>query len=66
VAEKKNPARRETNGEPLIIGREAWGGDPPKGETPGFFIGLIDEVKVWTRPLSAEEVAAEHAAGKRP
>jgi len=61
VARLDNPARRETNAEPLILGREAWGGDPPKGDTPGFFIGLLDEVKMWTRALSGEEIEAECA-----
>ena len=65
VAEKKNPARRATNNEPLILGREAWGGDPPKGDTPGFFIGLMDEVKIWTRTLSADEVRKEYEASQK-
>ncbi|MCX7599240.1 MAG: hypothetical protein N2512_10315 [Armatimonadetes bacterium] len=52
-------ARLATNDHALRIGWEAWGGDPPKGETPGPFHGLIDEVKIWARPLSAEEVASE-------
>jgi hypothetical protein len=59
VAEKKNPAHRATNTEPLILGREAWGGDPPQGDTPGFYVGLMDEVKVWTRALTAEEIRKE-------
>jgi len=45
-----------TNSEPLVIGRGAWGGEPPKAETPGLFIGAIDELKIWTRPLSEEEI----------
>lgn len=61
VAEKKNAADRAVNAEPLILGREAWGGDPPKGDTPGFFIGLLDEVRIWTRALTREEVQAECA-----
>ena len=50
-----------TNDHPLRIGWEAWGGDPPDGSTPGPFRGLIDEVKIWARPLSADEIAAEAA-----
>jgi hypothetical protein len=61
VARLANPAHRETNAEPLIFGREAWGGDPPGGNTPGFFVGLIDEVRVWTRALGPEEVEADCA-----
>lgn len=63
VAEKKNPADRIANDEPLILGREQWGGDPASTKTPGFFIGQVDEVKVWTRALTPEEIRAEFAAG---
>jgi hypothetical protein len=62
---RENPARRATNLEPLILGREAWGGDPPQGDTPGFYVGLIDEVKVWTRALSADEVLADIRSAKK-
>ena len=55
-------ATRAFNGEPLILGRESWGGDPSQGDTPGYYIGLLDEVKVWTRPLSPEEVQKEFTA----
>lgn len=65
IAQKKNAAVRATNTEPLILGREAWGGDPPKGDQPGFFQGLLDEVKIWTRVLAPEEIQAEAAAGKK-
>ncbi len=61
VARKENKAVRATNYEPLILGREAWGGDPPDAKTPGFFVGLMDEVKIWTRALTAEEVRKEFA-----
>ena len=44
--------------------REAWGGDPPKGDTPGFYNGLLDEVKVWARALTADEMRAESDRGK--
>ncbi|HEY3323721.1 MAG TPA: LamG-like jellyroll fold domain-containing protein [Planctomycetota bacterium] len=64
VAEKKNPARRATNPDPLVLGREAWGGDPPKGDTPGFYKGLLDEFKLWTRALTPEEIKAEVEKGK--
>lgn len=50
---------RCSNGEPLVIGREAWGGDPPTESSPGMFVGLIGETKIWTRLLSTEEIAAE-------
>jgi hypothetical protein len=59
VAENRNVAPRATQDQPLILGKEPWGGDPPTGSTPGFYLGLLDEVKVWTRALSVEEVKAE-------
>jgi hypothetical protein len=62
AAEIQNAKPRATNMEPLILGREAWGGDPPKGDTPGFYVGLMDEVKIWTRALSPAEVRAEYAS----
>ncbi len=56
-------ARRELQGqklaaneEPVRIGREAWGGDPPKPDIPGFFKGMIDEVKIWPWAMTAEEI----------
>ena len=59
-----NKAQRVQNDQPLIIGREAWGGDPPSTKQPGFFIGWIDDVKIWTRALSPEEIAAEYEQNK--
>ncbi len=60
VAEKKISLDRSPNNEPLILGREAWGGDPPKGDTPGPYVGLIDELKIWTRALAPAEIQAEY------
>ncbi|MBI2300969.1 MAG: hypothetical protein HYU66_18820 [Armatimonadetes bacterium] len=57
VGEKLNPADRASTSEPLILGREAWGGDPPNGATPGFFVGQMDQLRIWTRALSPAEVA---------
>lgn len=61
IAEKKNAADRISNDEPLILGREQWGGDPATTKTPGFFAGDLDEVKVWTRALTPTEIEAESA-----
>jgi hypothetical protein len=61
VAEIKNMLARQNNDEPLIIGREQWGGSPSTTNTPGFFIGQMDEVKIWTRALKAAEIRADHA-----
>ena len=60
AASKENDVARATNTEPVIIGRDAWGGDPPKGTTPGLFIGCMDEIKVWTRALPEGEIQAEY------
>jgi hypothetical protein len=59
IADKAAAMPRSHNDEPLILGREAWGGDPPKGETPGFFVGLMDDVRIWGRALSEAEVGEE-------
>ena len=45
--------------EPVILGREQWGGNPPNGQTPGYYTGLLDEVKMWARALSPEEIRTE-------
>lgn len=58
VATKAITGAPAPNGEPLVIGREAWGGEEGH-EQPAYFRGLLDEVKVWKRALSPEEVAAE-------
>ena len=61
IAEKQNPADRSGNDDPVILGREQWGGDPANGNTPGFFIGQMDEVEIWTRALTPEEIQSEFA-----
>ena len=65
VAEKQNPLGRVDNSDPLILGREQWGGDPPTTNGPGLFIGSMDQVRVWTRALTDAEVAAEQAKGAK-
>jgi len=44
----------------LTIGYENWGGPDAKPGDSGNFRGLIDEVKVWSRLLSAEQIRAEY------
>jgi hypothetical protein len=61
VATKENAAERTMNMEPLVIGREAWAGVNMVHE-PCWYQGLLDEIKVFGRALTAEEVRAE--AGK--
>jgi hypothetical protein len=58
VAGKENALDRVANDEPLILGREAWAGVNMVHE-PCYFVGLVDEVRVWARALSAAEVQAE-------
>jgi hypothetical protein len=58
----ENTATRLGNADPLVIGREAWNG-VNKGRDPCFYSGLLDDVTIWGRPLSAVEVAAD-AKGK--
>jgi len=62
AASRECDQARAANGEPVIIGREAWGGDPPKGDAPGLLVGSLDEIKIWTRPLPEAEIQAEFAA----
>jgi len=59
VGALNNPLKHTFNGEPLMIGREAWGGIQMQQDPPAFYKGLMGEVKVWARPLSAAEVKAE-------
>ena len=62
VAKLDNPHQPAVNDEPLILGREAWGGG--RDDKPCFYQGLMDDVKVWARPLTAAEVAAEYQKGR--
>ncbi len=66
VGQKQNAEKRCTNLEPLVMGREAWGGDPPDPKQPGFFVGCLDRVRLWTRALPAAEMEAERAKGVTP
>jgi hypothetical protein len=63
----QGPARGKlaVNGEPLVIGREAWAAAPPDAPRgPTFYRGLMGSIKIWARALSSEEIAAESATGK--
>lgn len=60
VGEKATPERLVQTGNPLTIGYENWGGLEAKAGVSGNFRGLIDEVKLWSRVLSPEEIAAEY------
>jgi len=45
----------------VTIGFEAWGGANRDPGGRGWFVGMIDEVKLWGRALSDEEIAEEYA-----
>ena len=57
VATKDNPLGVTGNSQPLCIGWEAWGGPSAAGENVGYYFGSIDEVTIWARALTAEEIA---------
>jgi hypothetical protein len=56
IADITNQTNRFVNNEPLIIGRDTWGGDPPTSGTPGFYLGFMDDIKIWPRALSSKDV----------
>ena len=58
VATKENAAERVMNMEPLVLGREAWAGVNQVHE-PCWYQGLMDEVQIWGRALTADAVQAE-------
>jgi hypothetical protein len=57
VASKENRIGVQSNGQPLCIGWEAWGGPSAKGENLGFFFGSVDEVSIWARALTPDEIS---------
>ena len=59
VAEKQVTGQLVETTQALTIGFEAWGGHPANAKNSGNFRGLIDEVKVWSRILTRDEIAAE-------
>lgn len=59
VGGREFQGRLSASAEPLILGREQWGGNPPEGRTPGIYRGLLDEVKLWGRVLSPAEIREE-------
>jgi hypothetical protein len=65
VAEKAVEGELVEIDDSLTIGYENWGGVPAKAGQSGNFRGLIDEVRIWSRVLSEEEVRAEYEAQGR-
>ncbi|MBT3291986.1 MAG: LamG domain-containing protein, partial [Victivallales bacterium] len=62
IADKAVDEPLVDNSQPLTIGFEAWGGPNAKPRESGNFVGLIDEVKIWSRCLNDEELLAEYEA----
>lgn len=60
VGEKATPERLMGTGNALTVGYENWGGLEQKPGVSGNFQGLIDEVSIWSRLLSADEIRAEY------
>ncbi len=60
VGEKKVKNNLVETMQALTIGYESWGGAPANARQSGNFKGLIDEVKIWSRVLSPDEIAAEY------
>lgn len=59
LCEHKVSAPLCENDEPLAIGRDAWGGEPPRGDTPGLFVGALDEIRIWPVVLPEAKIRAE-------
>ena len=66
VGQKEVKTPLVDNSEPLTIGFEAWGGPASNAREPGNFVGLIDEVKVWSRCLEEAELQAEFSTLREP
>ena len=61
-ARRRSPILSSTTPSPLTIGYEAWGGPNSSPRESGNFVGLIDEVKIWSRALSGDEIRREYEA----
>jgi hypothetical protein len=59
IAEKAVARPLCENDEPLVFGRDGWGGPKAKAGSPAFYQGLMDEAKFWARPLTATEIKLE-------
>lgn len=46
------------NAEPLVFGRDPWGGATPGARGPAWYTGLMDEAAIWARALTPEEIQA--------
>ena len=59
IATRENAAKLAQNDLDLWIGKEAWGGDNRDPQIPGGFKGAIDDVKLWSRALTEDEIRRE-------
>jgi len=62
VKELKIDGRRCRNSDPMFLGREMFNGSDAH-DGSALYTGLLDELKVWVRPLSAPEIKAHYEAG---
>jgi len=60
VGGKANAVRLVSTGNVLTVGYENWGGLEQKPGVSGNFQGLIDEVSIWSRLLTDDEIRAEY------
>lgn len=58
VQEFKHDSPRCRNTDPVFIGREMFNGTNAH-DGSATFTGLIDEINVWTQPLTAQEIKAQ-------
>jgi hypothetical protein len=61
VATKENPRKLAQNDLDIWIGKEAWGARKEGSAIPCYFTGAMDDVKIWTRALGADEIGKEAA-----
>ncbi|MFV1968190.1 MAG: LamG domain-containing protein [Pirellulaceae bacterium] len=59
VARKLVAERLIQTDQDLWIGCDAWGGRPADVKTRGYFLGALDEVKIWSRALSKTDLQTE-------
>jgi len=61
LQEFKTDRLRCRNSDPLFVGREMFNGTNAH-DGSATYTGLIDELKVWAQPLSAQEIKAQYDA----
>jgi hypothetical protein len=61
IAEKAVTRPLCENSEPLVLGRDGWGGPKKDAKDPSFYEGLMDEAKFWARALTGKDLKADAA-----